>query len=164
MNNFKEHEAVDLKDNYLEFKELKSSLDLIKNKTTVIALFDMIFQWGLDRGITLANGATFEGQVDKTIEEAVEAKEAYQVGDRKKLVDGIGDQLVTLVMQARLAGVSFDEALIAAWQDIRDRRGQMCCGIFVKQSDIDVLGDHGFELSQFKSSHELQDMRRELKL
>lgn len=100
---------------------------------------DDIFNWGIQRNLTAEGGATSLAQVTKLIEEVGEIKEGIEENNRDKVVDGIGDSLVVLVQLARLAGVSFDEALAKAWNDIKDRKGEMKCGVFVKETDLKLL-------------------------
>lgn len=103
---------------------------------------DLIFAWGVARGIVAANGGTALAQLSKLHEEVDEIKEGIEENSRKKIVDGIGDSLVVLVQVARLAGISFDEAVEEAWNSIKDRTGLMRCGVFVKQADLDLVGDY----------------------
>ena len=46
--------------------------------------------------------------------------------------DAIGDIMVTLVIQARFWNLNLVECVEAAWQEIKDRKGQMIAGQFVK--------------------------------
>lgn len=102
---------------------------------------DNIFNWGVQRGIVAINGGTALAQIAKLKEEVDEIEEGINENDRKKIVDGIGDSLVVMVQLARLAGVSFDEAVAESWNSIKDRTGIMRCGVFVKQADLDLVGD-----------------------
>lgn len=113
------------------------------------------FTWGQDRGITRENGATPRAQMSKLVEEADEAVEAFERGDISEAQDGIGDCLVVLVQMARLMGVPFDTAMERAWKDIKDRKGQLRHGVFVKQKDIDAFLSQGKSLEDFKTLEEL---------
>jgi|SRR5690606_21578617 len=126
--------------NFLHPEQLTIEPDNIQN------YIDLIFDWGIKRNLTAEGGATALAQVTKLIEEVGEIKEGIEENNRDKVVDGIGDSLVVLVQLARLAGVSFDEALAKAWNDIKDRKGEMKCGIFVKETDLKLL-------EQFECKH-----------
>lgn len=104
-------------------------------------LHNKIVQWSLDRGITIENGATIKAQAMKLIEEAQEIIEACDEGDMDKLIDGIGDCDVVLNQINRLSGIPRLDALEKAYAEIKDRTGIMRCGVFVKQADLDLVGD-----------------------
>ncbi len=62
-----------------------------------------------------------------------------QLGKRKPelVADGIGDTLVTLILLARLEGLDLVSCLAGAYDQIKDRRGQLTqAGVFVKEEDL----------------------------
>lgn len=89
--------------------------------------------WGIQRNITAEGGATALSQIPKLYEEVDELQQALTAGDKAGIVDGIGDSLVVLIQIARLAGYPLDECLEQAWNEIKDRKGTMVNGIFVKE-------------------------------
>lgn len=101
-----------------------------------------IVEWSLARGITIENGATIKAQATKLIEEAKEIIEACDEGDMDKLIDAMGDCDVVLNQINRLSGIPRLEALERAYNEIKDRTGVMRCGVFVKQADLDLVGDY----------------------
>jgi NTP pyrophosphatase (non-canonical NTP hydrolase) len=97
-------------------------------------------QWAEERGI-LAEATPLD-QFDKTMEEVGELEEdleLQQSGDDIKknlkgsIKDDIGDITVTLIIQAKMQGLSFTDCLAYAWNEIKDRRGEMRGGQFVKE-------------------------------
>jgi hypothetical protein len=94
-------------------------------------------QWAEDRGIL--EKATPLDQFDKTMEEVRELEdhldEQYLEGctDKLSIKDDIGDITVTLIIQAKMQGLSFTDCLAYAWNEIKDRRGEMRGGQFVKE-------------------------------
>lgn len=105
-----------------------------------------ILQWATDRNILGANGqGTPEGQLKKTREETEEIQEGIDEHDIDKIRDGIGDVYVTIAIQAAMHGLSMNECIDRAWNDIKDRTGMMIQGKFVKQSDLDLLSRAGWE-------------------
>ena len=50
--------------------------------------------------------------------------------------DDIGDIIVVLINIAARNDLSIEYCLTRAWLDIKDRRGRMINGVFVKQSDL----------------------------
>lgn len=94
-----------------------------------------IIQWGVDRNILGPTGEGMTlGQWDKTYEETLELREAILCRKRAEVKDAIGDIYVTLVMQAQMWQLTMDECIEAAWNQIKDRKGRMVNGIFVKES------------------------------
>lgn len=94
-----------------------------------------IIQWGIDRNLIGTTGqATRIGQQAKTEEEVAELSDAIARDDIDEARDAIGDIYVTLVMQAQMWGLSMTECIDAAWDEIKDRKGRMVNGVFVKEA------------------------------
>lgn len=94
-----------------------------------------IIQWARDRGILGPHGkATPESQYSKTIEEVRELGAAIAEDDMEGIKDGIGDSVITLMIQARMWGMTLDECIDHAFDQIKDRAGEMINGVFVKNS------------------------------
>lgn len=106
-------------------------------------LIENVRQWGIDKGITGLNGkGTLLGQLSKTQEELTETRvAAILYGEIKsydyltEVKDGIGDTVVTLILAAEIAGLSFEECLHFAYQEIKSRTGAMIDGQFVKDKE-----------------------------
>ena len=93
-------------------------------------LIDETKQWAEEKGITKAG--TVSGQFKKFMEEAGELGGSL-IDDRKAdIIDGLGDTLVTLIILAELKGLDVEQCLQAALDEIRDRKGKMIDGVFVK--------------------------------
>lgn len=103
-------------------------------------LIELVKAWGLDRGITGPNGkGTLLTQLSKTQEELTETRDAAVALSRGHLTyaeiqDGIGDQVVTLILAAELAGTTLEECLALAYAEIKGRTGKMIDGTFVKDA------------------------------
>lgn len=121
-------------------KAVSSAHDNIMSSEEFVKLADAIFDWGLARGITLANGATPQSQLAKLEEEFDELRVGIETQDYDLIADSIGDMYVVLQQVARLSGIPMQECLEVAWEDIKDRKGYMIHGVFVKQRDIDMVG------------------------
>lgn len=90
-----------------------------------------VAQWAEDRN--LIEGSTPRLQMTKLFEECEELSHALQDDDMKEVVDAIGDiQVVLGVMCAQLQ-ISIDDCREVAWNEIKDRRGKMVDGVFVKE-------------------------------
>lgn len=75
-------------------------------------------------------------QFMKIVEELGETSEAYDKGWQDKLIDSIGDLQVTIINFAMLVGVDYKDALEEAWETIKDRKGTIKNGVFIKEEDL----------------------------
>ena len=104
-----------------------------------------IINWGIARNIIGPDSqSNKKKQCDKTLEEVIELRDAIildWVGAQKPHArDAIGDIIVTLVLQAQMWGLTITECLDAAWDEIKDRKGKMVDGIFVKEPNKELRG------------------------
>jgi NTP pyrophosphatase (non-canonical NTP hydrolase) len=115
-----------------------------------------IIGWAHDRNII--NGATPEKQASKTLEECEELITAvakltvvkdiafnYDLDSpievefnhyKAQVIDAIGDIIVTLCIQAEMQGVNIVGCIQSAYDEIKDRKGKMVNGKFVKEADL----------------------------
>ena len=94
-------------------------------------LVKKVAQWHHDRN--LIEGATDKDQFCKLIQEAGELSDNICKG--KDMSDGIGDMIVVLINIAERNNLTLKECLEKAWDDIKDRKGKMVDGIFIKEGD-----------------------------
>lgn len=92
-----------------------------------------IAMWHCDRN--LIDGATSQSQFIKLISEAAELGEHIVKGQDIK--DDIGDMLVVLINIMVREKISVMACLDQAYNDIKDRKGIMHGGVFVKSTDAD---------------------------
>ena len=93
-----------------------------------------IRQWATDRN--LYEFGDPKTQYIKLQEEAGEVAKALLKDDLHEVKDGIGDMFVVLVNLAHLAGLTMEECIEQAWDDIKDRKGRMIDGTFVKEENL----------------------------
>jgi NTP pyrophosphatase (non-canonical NTP hydrolase) len=91
----------------------------------------MIKQWHIDRN--LIDGATDKDQVCKLIQEVGELSDNVCKG--RNVSDDIGDCIVVLINIAVRNGLTLEQCMAQAYNDIKDRKGRMVDGIFVKETD-----------------------------
>lgn len=97
-------------------------------------LISNIEQWSIDKGLDKGNSHV---QHTKFAEEAGEIAHALCRHDKEKLKDGIGDVIVTLVILAQQNGMSLEECMYTAWEEIKGRTGVINSeGSFVKSEDL----------------------------
>ncbi len=89
-------------------------------------------EWAEEKGI-LAK-ATPLAQAHKTMEECLELAEAVRKDDMPEIIDALGDILVTIIIQAKMQGVSLEDCLDSAYQVIAKRKGRMVDGVFIKEA------------------------------
>jgi len=99
---------------------------------TAYHLIRNITQWHHDRN--LIDGSTDKDQLAKLIQEMGELSDNICKG--KNVADDIGDMIVVLINIAERNGLTIENCLEQAWNDIKDRKGKMIDGIFVKENDF----------------------------
>ena len=92
--------------------------------------FDLIRMWANQRG--LYDKGDTKTQTLKLMEEAGEICRAVLKDDHDQVVDGIGDCVVVLTNLAELQGVSIEQCIKAAYNEICNRTGKMVNGTFKK--------------------------------
>lgn len=95
-------------------------------------LITRIIGWHYDRN--LIDGATDKDQVCKLIQEVGELSDNVCKG--QDMSDDIGDIMVVLINIAERNDLSITDCLQVAYDDIKDRKGTMVDGIFVKEDKI----------------------------
>lgn len=91
----------------------------------------LIGQWHRDRN--LIDGSTDKDQFMKLLQEVGELSDSLCKG--KDFRDDVGDIMVVLINILVRNGVTIDECLEIAYNDIKDRKGKMVDGVFVKEGD-----------------------------
>lgn len=95
--------------------------------------YELVNKWAQDRN--LIEGSTPKDQFHKLIQECAELSDNLCKG--KDVKDDIGDVMVVLAIISIQMGVDIGECLSQAWNDIKDRKGKMVDGIFVKEQDYE---------------------------
>ena len=93
-------------------------------------IFDYIREWADERG--LYEKGDVKTQYCKLIEEAGEVGRAILKQDKEEVYDGIGDMVVVLTNLAELCGITIEECIEKAYDEISKRKGKMVNGTFVK--------------------------------
>lgn len=93
-------------------------------------VIDNVIQWHYDRN--LIDGADDYGQIEKLDEELSELSLSIVKGESP--IDDIGDMIVVLINIAERHGLTIEECLAHAYNDIKDRKGRIVDGVFVKEA------------------------------
>ncbi|MFZ2982013.1 MAG: MazG-like family protein [Sphingobium sp.] len=95
--------------------------------------FSDIRGWASARN--LIEGSTTDKQFLKLAEEVGELAEGLAKGRIEAVKDGIGDAVVVLTILAAQVGMNIEDCIDAAWLEIKDRKGRMQDGVFIKEGD-----------------------------
>lgn len=101
--------------------------------------FDDIRNWAEARN--LITGSTPEKQFIKLMEEAGELAAAMARYKEREILDSIGDMVVVLTILAKQYGYVIEHCIDHSWDEIKDRKGQMRNGVFVKEADLPCGSD-----------------------
>jgi len=128
---------------YLDNKRYKNEIDELPFKDVdetwkpelatddeVVFYFEKIREWADKRGIY--DSGDPKTQYIKLMEEAGEVGRAILKEDLPEIKDGIGDMVVVLTNLAELCGLTIEECVESAWNEISNRTGKMKNGTFVK--------------------------------
>ena len=97
----------------------------------IILRFDAIRYWAENRN--LLAGSTPQKQMTKLLEEIQELQDAIEADNFEEFIDAIGDCVVVLTIMAAQWGLDIEDCIEAAYQEIKDRKGKMVDGVFVKE-------------------------------
>jgi NTP pyrophosphatase (non-canonical NTP hydrolase) len=94
----------------------------------------LVINWADDRGILdPLNGSDTISQYIKLHEEQGELLDALRVVNQDLVKDAIGDIMVVLTIIANLSSLNLSQCYEAAYEEIKNRKGKMVRGIFVKE-------------------------------
>jgi len=92
---------------------------------------EKVIKWANDRN--LIKGSDSKSQTLKLMSEVGEL--ADNINKQSDCKDDIGDCLVVLIILAAQLDTSLSECLEIAYEDIKDRKGIMLDGVFIKSTD-----------------------------
>lgn len=92
-----------------------------------------IEDWAKERNLHKANP---RDQMLKFGEESGELYEGMAKGNGSKITDAIGDIYVVLTILSMQLGLNIGDCIQFAYNEIKDRKGKMINGVFVKESDL----------------------------
>ncbi len=93
-------------------------------------VFDKILEWAKERN--LIEGSTPRAQMLKMTEEVGELAAAIARKKFFETADAIGDCVVVLTILAAQSGLNIEECINHAYEEIKDRKGRMEDGVFIK--------------------------------
>lgn len=96
-------------------------------------LTQKIEQWAIDKGLDEAQP---EKQMLKLVEEVGELAQGLAKGNLDQVVDSIGDVYVVLKILSMQLDLNLSDCVSEAYDEIKDRKGKMVDGVFVKEEDL----------------------------
>src|SRR5699024_4345558 len=94
---------------------------------------DKTREWSIARNMHIAEP---HKQALKLGEEFGELFEGLAKGNEELTKDALGDMYVVMTIMAQHIGVTIEECIEIAYDEIKDRKGRMVDGVFVKESDL----------------------------
>lgn len=95
-------------------------------------LINKVVTWHHDRN--LIDGSSDKDQTLKLLQELGELSDSVCKG--RDIRDDIGDMLVVILNLTTRNKVTLEECLETAYNDIKDRKGKMVDGVFIKEQDL----------------------------
>ena len=97
--------------------------------------FTQIREWAEARNL-IAGSDSFR-QLAKLVEETGElAADISRGRSRRCVADSIGDCVVVLTILSEQNGLQTEDCIVQSYDEIKDRRGVMKDGVFVKEGDV----------------------------
>ena len=94
---------------------------------------ELIKKWAIDRNVVSGD---VKSQMVKLLEEAGELAEGINKNKKDLIVDSIGDVYVVLVILCMQLGLDINDCIKVAYEEIKDRKGKLVNGLFVKEEDL----------------------------
>lgn len=96
-------------------------------------LISKIEKWAEDRNLITADPMK---QALKLGEEFGELCEGLAKNNTDLVEDSIGDMFVVLTILSKQLGLNIQDCIATAYNEIKDRKGKMINGVFVKEEDL----------------------------
>lgn len=94
---------------------------------------NLIKQWVRDRNLHTQDPRI---QMSKLMEEVGELANCVNKNKLLGAMDGVGDSVVVLVCLCEQLGINFEDCVSMAYEEIKDRKGKLVNGTFVKEEDL----------------------------
>ena len=94
---------------------------------------ELIKKWVTDRDLTSGNPTA---QMVKLMEKVGELTNGINKDREGQIIDSIGDIYVGLVVLCMQLGLDVNDCIKAAYEEIKDRKGKLVNGLFVKEEDL----------------------------
>ena len=96
---------------------------------------ELIKKWATERDLMFGQP---KAQMVKLMEEVGELANGINKDREGQIIDSIGDIYVVLVILCMQLDLDINDCIKAAYDEIKDRKGEMKNGLFVKEEDLEV--------------------------
>lgn len=94
---------------------------------------ELIKKWAEDRNLQTGNP---QGQIMKLLEESGELASGVAKNNEPVIKDSVGDIFVVLTVLCLQLDIDIEECIDLAYNEIKDRKGKLIDGVFVKEEDL----------------------------
>ena len=112
------------------FYEAFNNIEHTPKDIKISSKYELIREWARSRGIY--DKGDSKTQYVKLMEESGELAEAILKQDYSEIQDAIGDMIVVLTNLAHLQSLKIEDCIYSAYDEIKNRKGKMINGTFVK--------------------------------
>ena len=91
---------------------------------------ELIRQWAIDRNLHIAEPSK---QFIKLVEEMGELASGLARQDEYEIIDALGDMYVVMTILAQQLGLDIENCIDSSYEVIKNRKGKMVGGIFIKE-------------------------------
>lgn len=95
---------------------------------------ELIKKWAEERNLDKADP---KAQMVKLMEEVGELANGINKDKKELIIDSIGDVYVVLVILCMQLDIDINDCIKAAYEEIKNRKGKMVNGVFVKEGDLE---------------------------
>ena len=95
-------------------------------------LVEEIKEWSKERGLDKADS---NKQFIKLAEEFGELAQGIAKNNREQIIDSLGDMMVVMTIYCQQENLDLGDCFATAYYEIKDRKGKMINGVFVKEED-----------------------------
>lgn len=111
----------------------QSEAEKLYRKHTMGEVMERIEEWALEKGLNDSNPYV---QLAKLMEETGELAEGIIKDRDDQIADSLGDIFVVITILAMQLKLDIDQCAKLAYTEIKDRKGMMINGSFIKEGDI----------------------------
>lgn len=115
------------------FNHLPKEYFMQEENVTFDELISNVYQWAKAKDLLKPENAP--KQFMKCIEEFGETASAINKHQYDQIKDGLGDTFVTLIILCLQLGLTPQEGLSSAWNEIKNRTGKTINGVFIKDEE-----------------------------
>jgi len=113
----------------------RNLIDGSTNNAQFVKLFEEVIELFATLNPNLSKDGVFFN-IKSILSNAYENDRIKQSPEGKDIKDDVGDINVVLMNMIEREGFTMQQCLETAWHDIKDRKGKMIDGIFVKEADL----------------------------